>query len=123
MSKITIVEEKERPEKATLIVDEIDVKPVTFPSGDVAMKLFIHGKIPEIDSETEMSNTDTGALWVKDDSTSSDIKVGSRSNSAMFLKIFKIKDMEKIKGMRLPLIQKPSKADPNRKFYVIDTST
>lgn len=122
MAKITIVEEKERPEKATLIVDGIDVRSVTFPSGDVAMKMFIHGKIPEIDSEVDMSNTDTGALWVKDDATSAEIKVGSRSNSSMFLKIFKIKDTEKIKGMKLPLIQKPSKTDPNRKFYVIDTS-
>jgi len=117
-----IIEEKERPEKATLIVDAYKVDEVVFPSGDKAKKLFLHGKIPEVDAETDISATDTGALWVKDEATAENIVVGSKSNTSIFLKVFKIKKEKDLVGKKYPLIQKPSKADPNRKFYVINTS-
>jgi hypothetical protein len=116
-----IIKEIERPEHATLKVESFAIDTVSFPSGDTARKLYLTGKIKELENqEIKMSNTTEGSLWVRDESDDSNIKVGSKSNTAMFFKIFKIKS-EKDLLREYPLIQQPSKNDPTRKFYVIDT--
>ena len=117
-----IMQEKERPVKATLIADDYAVKDITFKDGSTAKKLALHGKIKELENkEVEITNTDTGSLWVYDESTADNIKVGNKSGTATFFKIFKIKKETDLKRT-YPLTLQPSKGDATKKFYVIDTN-